>query len=471
MNKQSVIKNIIRVALSNIVALMAGVGVGLLLPKLLEVEDYGWYKTFTLYANYLGFAGVGLIDGIVLKYGGVDYNAIERPLFRSYFWWYTLINSFFAALLLILSGFSRSENKFILVTLALYLMIGNVTGYFQQLSQITQRFKEFSRRKLLSSFFRILNVACLFAWISFGHNSSYRVYLLLFLSTEFVLTAWYLHTYRDLIVGKRIPLLETRSMALDLCKNGFPLLFANLCASLILSLDRQFVRILFDTQTYAKYAFAYNMLSLVTVATSAISTVLYPTLKRINRNEMKQHYGNLVGVIMVTVSCAVTVYFPLCGFVTWFLPKYIESLVIFRIVFPGLIISSAITVVMHNYYKSEGKSSLYFIKSVVVLGVSAIANGIAYVLFHNTASISVASIITMIFWYLYVERYFVKEYKYHGLRNFAYIICVMILFYSVTSLSNLWISGILYFVCYLGLTAVLEKNTLALIKRVAIHRK
>lgn len=80
---------------------------------------------------------------------------------------------------------------------------------------------------------------------------------------------------------------DTLPEIVHLIQIGFPLLFANLCSTLILTLDRQFVNVLFDNATYAVYAFAYNMLSLVTVATSAISTVLYPTLKRVDLESIK----------------------------------------------------------------------------------------------------------------------------------------------------------------------------------------
>ena len=148
-----------------------------------------------------------------------------------------------------------------------------------------------------------------------------------------------------------------------LLKIGFPLLFANLCATLILTLDRQFVNILFDTSTYAVYAFAYNMLSLVTVATSAIATVLYPTLKRSTKESMVENYPRLIALMLLLVFAANAVYFPLCWFVKWFLPKYNDSLVIFRIIFPGLAISSAVTVVMHNYYKVLGKIYVIFLRA------------------------------------------------------------------------------------------------------------
>ena len=459
MKKQGVIKSIFGVAISNVVSIIGGIIVGLLLPKILPVEDYGWYKTFTLYTAYIGFVSLGIIDGIVLKYGGKDYDEIERPLFRSFFSWYSIIHFGFCILTFIGAAFIRDANyRFILVSLGIYTIIANYSGYFQQISQITQRFHEYTTRKIISSVLKILNVGLLFLWAALGFPPTYRIFLIIFISTEFLVTAWYVYTYRDIALGNKLSLGSTKKEIIELSITGFPLLFANLCSSLILSLDRQFVSILFDTQTYAKYAFAYNMLSLVTVATSAVSTVLYPTLKRTTKDNMKKNYGALVGIISIIVFGAIIVYYPLCLFVEWFLPHYVESLPIFRIVFPGLALSSSITVIMHNYYKAEGKNIIYFRKSIIVLLVSAIANAIAYYTFHTTISISVASIITMVFWYVYVEWYFIKNYHYNAIRNMLYVGTMMIAFYCASSVSNYYIGFGVYCIAYIIITYAIQKN-------------
>ena len=458
--KGSVVKNIFGVAVSNVISIVGGIIVGLLLPKVLPVEDYGWYKTFTLYTAYIGFVSLGIIDGIVLKYGGKDYEEINRPLFRSFFSWYTLIHFVFCMLTIIGAMLIKDTNyKFILVSLGVYTIISNYSGYFQQISKITQRFREYTTRKIISSILKIFNVGALFIWAALGFPPTYKVFLIVFITTELLVTAWYVFTYRDIAFGEKLSLSDTRKDIFQLGITGFPLLFANLCSSLILSLDRQFVSILFDTTTYAKYAFAYNMLSLVTVATSAVSTVLYPTLKRTTPETMKKNYGALVGIISIIVFGAIAAYYPLCLFVEWFLPQYNESLPIFRIVFPGLALSSSITVVMHNYYKAEGKNIIYFKKSILVLGISAAANAIAYYAFHTTVSISIASIITMVFWYVYVEWYFIRSYKYDGKKNLAYIGAMMVAFYVSSAITNYYFGFALYAAMFLGITWLLQKST------------
>lgn len=454
------LKSILLVALSNSTSIIAGIFIGFLVPKILTVTDYGMYKTFTLYMTYVGFFSLGIIDGIVLKYGGVDYPDIDRKQFRSYFIWYNIVHFIFAAILIICALFiNNNSTRFILLMLALNMWAVNITGYFQQISQITQRFKEFSIRKILQNVLNILIVILLFVLHHRGDAVDYSVYVILLVLINVLLTAWYLYTYRDINFGEYKSLKSTKSEIVELMKSGFPLLFANLLSTLILTLDRQFVNSLFDKDTYAVYAFAYNMLSIVTVATSAFSIVLYPALKRTTKDKLEESYSYFIQIIIILVSLALVVFFPLCFIVRSFLPNYIDSLHVFRIVFPGLIISSAITVIMHNYYKTLGKNIVYFKRSLIVLVLSALANIIAYLIFKTTYAISIASIIVMVFWYIYVERYFVKIFNYSGKRNLLFILFAMIGFYFITAIQNIIIGAIVY-ICFIILISIvfLGKN-------------
>jgi len=46
------IKNVLKIAISNIFIILSGVVSGFFLPKLLGVTDYGFYKIFNLYITY-----------------------------------------------------------------------------------------------------------------------------------------------------------------------------------------------------------------------------------------------------------------------------------------------------------------------------------------------------------------------------------------------------------------------------------
>lgn len=458
-NRKTLIE-ILKVSISNIVVLMSGVLVGFLLPKVVGVTDYGYYKTYTLYATYVGMFHFGIIDGIYLKYGGCEFSSLDRNKFKFYSKVFMVIETSISLCFYILSYiYLNGEYQFIFMFLGIYLMFHNITVYYQGISQATSRFTELSSRNIIQSILICIAVIGLFfAQKFFEINISYRMYIVLYTLIIAALTVWYIYTYRSIIFGrsgesywKDIP---------EFVLAGFPLMLANLCSSLILTLDRQFVNALFDTDTYAVYAFAYNMLSLVTTAISAISTVIYPKLKQMNGKALQKQYTDLISTIVSLVFGCLLIYFPLVLFVDWFLPKYSDSLIIFRIIFPGLAISSAITIVMHNYYKVLGVNLIFFIKSIAVLVVSALSNYVAYKIFRTTIAISVASIATMIFWYLLVEYYFIRRYRIKWLKNFLYVLAMMSMFYLITSIQNIYIGFTIYFIMYLIITLLFNLKML-----------
>ena len=142
-NGKKTLLNIVKVSISNIIKLLSSVLVGFLLPKIIGVTDYGYYKTFTLYASYVGLFYFGIADGIYLKYGGMSYEELDKSTFRFYSKFLILLEliiSFVGAVITLL--FIPGELKFVFICLFIYLIAYNITGYFQIISQITSRFNE-----------------------------------------------------------------------------------------------------------------------------------------------------------------------------------------------------------------------------------------------------------------------------------------------------------------------------------------
>ena len=459
MTKKETIYNILKVSISNLLKLFSGVMVGFLLPKIIGVSDYGYYKTFTLYAAYVGLFHFGIADGIYLKYGDKDYDELNKKAFRYYSKYLLVIEICISIVIAVLSSFLLTgELRFIFICVAIYLTAINITSYYQFISQITNRFNELSIRNIISSVLTIMILVFMAVVKRLSASLlSYRIYLIMYVMIVIILAAWYIYTYKDITFGETEKL--KNSVIKEFIMLGFPLMLSSLCTSLILTIDRQFVSILFDINTYAIYAFAYSMLSLVTTAVSAISTVLYPTLKRADEDSFIKAYEKLVAGIQILIFGCLLLYFPLVFIVKSFLPQYLDSLVIFRIIFPGLVMSSVITIVIHNYYKTIGWNSKFFIKSIITLGISFLANMIAYVIFKTTESISVASIITLVLWYLIVEFDLVKQYKVRWKRNLLYVLMMSFVFYLITSLNNIILSSILYIIGFLCISASFYINS------------
>ena len=445
------VKDIISVTLSNICNVIAGIIVVFVIPKIISIKDYGYYKTFTLYVGYVGLVSLGIIDGIVLLYGGKDYEDLDKMKFRAYFFVYLIWHFIVTLILMIFSLlFSNIDSRIICLFLALDIICSNFTGYFQYISQITMRFKELSIRNIIKSILTILEVLILFFLSMINESlSNYKVFILSIIIGNYILTIWYLHTYKDLCFGKREKISKVMEDIKNFIKIGFPLFFSYLCSSLILTIDRQFVNILWPlslSNEYSIYAFAYNMLSLITVATTAISTVIYPNLKRKKFEDLVEQYDNIVSFMMCFLFISMIVIFPLNLFIKWFLPEYIRSLQIFRIIFPGLLISSIITVVIHNYYKSFNITKLYFVQTIIVLALSVLANYFAYIQFHSTIYISIASVIVMLIWFFISQNFLVKMCKVKWKKNTIALLVGIVCFYISTSVERWYLAISIYFI-------------------------
>lgn len=456
--QMNILKSIVRVTLSNIVVLISSLVLGFIIPMIISLEGYGYYKVFSLYGPYFVLLNLGLIDGVGLKFGDKNYDELNKEKFRTYFQQYLIIHCFFISILAPLIYIkAKGEYRFIFFGLIINILAVNITGYFQHISQITQRFKEFSNRKIVQALLNLLIIGLLLLAQKYTENVTYRLYVMMLIFTNYLMMFWYSYTYKDLILGKSSSLQSSLLECIEFIKQGFPLVFSYQIATLILSLDRQFVSILFPTVIYATYAFAYSMLAIISTATSAVSAVLFPTIKRMNLENLKRQYSRIIGLFFVFIFAMLSIYFPLTLLIKIILPKYLDSLPIFRIILPGFVISSSITVIIHNYYKVLEQNRVYFFKSIVVLAISLIANLIAYSLFKSTNSISIASVITIFIWFFYFEHHLKRFCQHIGNRHHIYMFVMTSVFYLVSTLDN-YITGFFLYISLLVIISVIVFN-------------
>lgn len=463
-------RNVAMVAFSNILTILSGVLAGFVLPKIMGVTDYGYYKIFTLYYTYVGILSFGFVDGIYLLFAGKNYDSLDKNKFLLF----TRFMCIFQIIItIIITGISlifiKSYYGFIFMFIGIGLITNNITSYYQYISQITYRFKELAIRNTIKSLLTIISILILLFIYEFYDIDviTYQIYIYVFTSINIFLLIWYIYSYKDITFGKIRNKIEIKREIFHIFRVGMPLLLSNLVGTLILTIDRQFVSILFDTDTYSIYAFAYNMLNLVTTAISAISTVLYPSLKVKTEDELKDNYDKLNGIIFIIVATCMLAYFPLVLIVNWFLPEYKNSLIIFQVIFPSLLFNTSITVVMSNYYKSLNLVNSYFVKSITALLLAFIANMIAYYTFKTPISISIASVIVSIIWYFMMEVTIIKRWKTIYIKNTLFSLLVLICFYVITYfIKNIYVSGFTYLSSLIILIVIFQKNNfLNLIKR------
>jgi O-antigen/teichoic acid export membrane protein len=458
MNKtDSTLKNIAFVAISNILKLFSSILIGFVIPNLLGVTGYGYYKVFTLYMTYVGLFHFGFIDGIYLKYAGNDFGELDKRNFRMFFRFFLSLEFIIAIIGVIISLlFIEGERKLIFILLFINLIAINSITYFQFISQITSRFKEYSMRVIILTFINIITVASMY----FLEIHSYLIYTVILVSGNYFLTIWYFFTYREIIFGKKDRIRENMPKIINFFKLGIPLLLANLTGTYILILDRQIIERFFDINTYSVYAFAYSMLSMITVVVSSIGIVLYPTLSKVKDENIKGKYEDLNASVIVFVLFGLTSYFFLKWLIPLILPDYVDSLVIFRIALPGLVFTSSISAIKYNFYKISNKVNVYLYIGLTILAISLGLNILMYYTIGTTMAITWVSILSLALWYIITECYMVKTYHVNWKKNIFTIILGIPIFYVLSTVENYIFAGVLYLFLIIFITLSFHKKSL-----------
>lgn len=444
-------KNLIMVAFSRLVSLASGVVVGFLLPKALTVSDYGFYKTFTLYAAYTALLHFGFVDGILLKFAGKTYEELDARRVRAYTRFFIAFESIISALMIIAAIiFARGEALFIVIMLAFNMVFVNVTTYYQFISQAVQRFREYSAKNLIVSVVKILLVAVIFLVDYYNPAAiSYRIYLIFLNIIDFSIMGWYILLYKNITFGKR----ERRSVVRDeiksVFKTGIVLTLAYQVSHLILALDRQFVNLLFSTETFAVYSFAYNIVTLISTMISSISVVLLPMLKKKSEEKIIESYEKCIFTVAAASAVGLICYFPLASFIEWFLPDYSGSVEYISIVLAAFVFSAVISVVMFTIAKVLDMNLAFFKDSCFVLLAGVAANAAAYLIFRSPKAISFASVAVMAMWFVISGERLKKKTGVGIFRELCFLLSVVVGFLLIATFVEGKITGMLLYACLL----------------------
>ncbi len=457
MKNRSFLRNMLKVALGQGVSLLSGVAVGLLLPKALGLEDYGFLKIYTLYVAYTALLHLGFADGILLRLAGRDYESLDQAKMRAYTQFFAMMQGIIGAALLMAGALvADPDYRFIIVMLGVNMVIINLTTYYQFISQAVQRFSEYTFKNLVVAALKLCFVLALLA-LRYGNIAavSYRFYIIGLNVIDFVVLAWYVVTYRSITFGKRQRLRESKADIIGIFRLGIMLTVAYQVSHLVLALDRQFVSLFYPTETYALYSFAYNIITLISTMISSLSIVLLPALRRLKAEETGSRYGDFLRVVAMLVGSCALCYFPLTVFIRWFLPEYAESVQYLRIVLPALMYHSGISVVMFTFCKALGENKAFFKISLLILLLGLVTNTLAQLIFATPQAISIASLITMAAWYVIAGAWVGRRVQVKMGREFAYLTVLSALFLLCTSpsVSN-WLGMGAYAAAIVAVTAV-----------------
>lgn len=460
-------KNTIRVIISNFALLSSSILVGLILPKILGVEQYGYYKLFMLYSVYGALLHFGFVDGILLHFGGKDYREIDKKKFRSITRFFIFLELIVSSILVICSLFIPNNiYRFVFISVGIYSFILNTFTYFQYFTQAIMDFSFLSKVNMLQAISTSVIIFILLFLIKVRaiNYVNHKQYICCFIITYLIVLFTYILKYHDLLLGESLPLSEVKKIILLLFRIGFPVTISYQISNLILNLDNQYISIFFNNKIFGEYSFAYSLISLTTTVVTAISTVIFPYLNKQEVSSAIKNYDLNTSYILGLIYFLIAIYFPIQIFVRIVLSEYIGSLAFFRILLPGVGITSCISLVIFNYFKITNNSMKYLVLGISVLAFAIILNYLAYLVFKDPYAIAVSSLVILFIWYLLSNGYLCKLYTIRKNKNTLYILLMTLVFELVTLINNPIIALILYLSIYFVITELLEHRVIEYIK-------
>lgn len=368
MKQTKLAKNLILSLLAQVVSLLAGFVVGLIVPKYIPDLEYSYWQVFLLYYGYVGLFHFGLTDGLVLRYSQYDFDQLDKPRLRSQFLVLITGTSTIAVLACFVSSLLLGGD-FLLVAflVSIGIVIKNYFAYTSYTFQLTNRINEYAylviAQRLL---YGVLVVACLL----FGLHDFYwfcLAYLISELLSSFVASSF----NKGLYLGKGLSFKETMKEAWANVSSGAFLMVSNLSSMLIVGGAKMVILWRWNELVFGKLAFAFSVANLFLEFVTAISVVLFPSLKRMNEEEYPALFEKIRNMVTPVLFFVLLAYFPGCWILNKWLPNYAESLTYLGILLPLIVFSSKNNLLTNNYLKVYRKEKL-----MLVINMSSVALGI-----------------------------------------------------------------------------------------------
>ncbi|WP_442636919.1 oligosaccharide flippase family protein [Rossellomorea marisflavi] len=444
---KSVFKNISYSISSNLVSMIVSFVVILIVPKLLGVEEYGYWQLYLFYLSYVGFLHFGWNDGIYLKYGGEKYDDLNKNLFFSQFWMLVIFQVLVGIIILGASKvfITDSSKQYIVEMISISTILVNVRYMLIYILQGTNRIKEFAQITILDRVFYCLLIL-LFLFLGIR---DFKLLIIADIIGKLISLCYAIYCCRNLIFNKISKFYLSLKETIENINIGIKLMFANIASILIIGIMRFGIERTWDVATFGKVSLILSISNLMMIFINAIGIIMFPILRRVNVNTLPIIFKAIRTFLLLILLGLLLLYYPLkFGFSIW-LPQYRDSLIYLALVFPMCIYEGKMAMLINTYLKTMRKEKLMLAINLVSVLLSIILSIISTIIFKNI-SLAMGSIVVLLaFRCILAEVILSKELKVSVLKDNIYEVTMTIVFIITSWLIASWIGVLIYFITYL----------------------
>lgn len=361
---------------SDIAADIATLGTGTLLagvfnvalvfivPKLISVEDYGYWRMFALYAAYVGFVHLGFADGALLRWAGRPLQEFHHeigPAIKYLLWQHLVL---LVPLCVVAVIALKGPLRFVAIAVVIFAPLYNITATLQFGLQSARVFRPVALSTVTAP---AIFFAAVLLWASRWH-SQFREIILLFVSAWAVPLVFLLVWIKPWSGARNTG--SVKGLPASCLLSGWPIMMANSGVSLIQNADRMAASWAANIQSFAQYSLAASAMAVPITAIQAISKVVFSHIAGVTNCSRKRIYGIALWALLFAWAVLLPYYFALDSFIRHYLPRYLPSVEYSRILLLAIPFMAVIQILQMNYAYLNGVQKDFLARTLAVLTVS-----------------------------------------------------------------------------------------------------
>lgn len=395
MNKKVsvLIKNFSYTVSSNLLTLIVSTLVVLIVPKIIGVEDYGYWQLYIFYTSYVGFLHFGWNDGIYLRYGGEEYKDLDKKLFFSQFFMFLALQLMIGLIVFILTYiFINDSNRlFVCQMTAITLIITNTRYMLLYILQATNRIESYARVTIFDRCIYVIFVVCL---ITMGFRE-YKLMIIADMAGKGLSFVWAIYYCKDIVIRKVADFYFNIHETLLNISVGSKLMLSNIASKLVVGTVRLGIERTWDIETFGRISLTLSISNMVMLFINAVGIVIFPVLRRTDEKKLPEIYVTMRDVLMIISLGVLIIYYPLKFVLCLWLPEYAESLRYMAILFPLVVFEGKISLLINTYLKVLRKERLILFINIITV-IASIFLTLFTTLTIKNLNIAVFSIVVLL---------------------------------------------------------------------------
>lgn len=393
----------------------------LFVPKILGVEEFGYWQLFIFYTSYVSFFQLGLNDGIYLQHGGKTRDVIDKGLIKGELQVGILYQAVAALLIAVYGVFFEDDQgrMIVVVASAVYLLLSN-TGYY--LSYVFQSMNETKLSSLSTVVNRASYLPALCICVLFG-VTDFRVYMVFYIFSQALSLVYCFWHARDFMASSSPAFKKAVRETLTSMKVGIILTIANVSGMLIMGIARLIIDAVWGLSAFGQISLSLSIVNFALTFISQAAMVLFPALRVAGVDKARHYYQEIRDGLAVILPFAMLLYAPLRAFVGFWLPEYSESLVYLAFLFPVCLFEVQTNLTVVTFLKVCNEAGALLKINVAALLCALGAQVVAVLVFGSAMAVVIASLLGVAARYVLGTLYLAKAY---GSRNGKVMLCMLV---------------------------------------------